>query len=158
MPLLKNYKSEERSGDRIAEMARACRSTSLALSDEARDRILGEAVRHAPVEEPLPSLFTPGRRLLVAGALPVLLAGALLMGIDGEVRDPASSGEQPPVVSAEKHGDQVTFSISNGGRQHTVYRSTDPGRFEASSGVDVTDGTYVDRISDDADLVFYRID
>jgi hypothetical protein len=139
-------------------MARACRGTSPGLSADVRSRIIDEALSHAPAEKALPSLFTPGRRLLVAGALPVVLAAALLMGIDGDVRAPVSTGEGSSVVSVVKEGDQVTFSISNGGRQHTVYRSTDPVQFEPSSGVAVTDGAYVDRVSDDADLVFYRIE
>ena len=158
MRLLKNYKNEGPGGERIAEMARACRAASPSLSEGARERILATARRHAPLEEPLPSLFTPGSRLLVAGALPVLLAGALLIGVDGNVPSPVPTGEAPPVVTVVKQGEQVTFSISNGGREHPVYRSTDPGRFDTSSGVAVTDGAYIDRIDDDADLVFYRID
>jgi hypothetical protein len=98
------------------------------------------------------------RRLLVAGALPLVLAGVLLIGIDGGVESPLSPGEGETRVAVFKQGDRVFFNIENGERRHVVYRSTDPVHFERVSGVSVTDGAYHDGLQDQADLVFYRID
>ena len=61
-------------------------------------------------------------------------------------------------MQVSKEDGQVFFRIANGSRDHVVYRSTVPDRFERSTGVAVTDGSFTDAIDDNAELVFYRID
>ena len=56
----------------------------------------------------------------------------------------------PPLVSVAKP--------PHGTRAHRVVRSSDPNRFDSSEGVSVTDGSYSEGLSDNSDLVFYRID
>jgi hypothetical protein len=145
-------------GERLDEMVQACRKTEEpTLSDTARTRILDEARR--PVHaDGLRALFTPTRHLLVAGTLPVVLAVALLIGLDSGVQTPPAGINDALRVAVSKEDGRITFSIQNGGRPHTVYRSTDPQGFDRESGVKVTSGAYEDRLQDQADLVFYRID
>jgi hypothetical protein len=127
------------------------------LSASARDRILDAARTPAePAEELFPALFTAPRRLLAAGALPLLLAVGMLLLLNRSATVVPDVGV--PSVQATKQGDQVFFRIANGTRDHVVYRSTSPERFEASQGVKITDGSYSEDIDDHAGLVFYRID
>lgn len=128
------------------------------ISDQGRGRILDAVLRGGPAEESLPALFTPTRRLIVAGALPLLLTAVLLVGLDRGLPAPTGTGDHGPAVAAFKQGDRVLFSIRNGSRQHVVYRSTRPDGFDSADGVAVADGKYEDGLRDQADLVFYRID
>lgn len=157
---LRNYKRGEATQSRLDGAIRACRAegSDERLSTEAHDRILSEALRGDATEEPFPAVFTPMRRLLVAGALPLVLAGVLLVGYDGGLQPPPPPGEGEARVAVFKQGDHVLFNIENGDRRHVVYRSTDPVHFERASGVSVTDGAFQDGLQDQADLVFYRID
>jgi len=144
-------------GSRLERMIEAARATpETGLSGESRGRILREALHDGEADEALPALFTPTRRLLVAGALPVLLAVGLLVGIfPGKHQTTAS---HPASIAVSKQGDQVLFTIRNGDRAHRVVRSSQPDRFDGSEGVAVTDGSYAEGLSDGSDLVFYRID
>jgi len=157
---LRNYKKRRPDGKRLGAAIRACREATSEerLSAEARDAILSESLRARTTEEPLAAVFTPTRRLLVAGALPIALAVVLLVGIDGAVQTPPPALESAPRVAVVKQGDRVFFNIENGERPHVVYRSTDPANFERATGVAVTDGAYHEGLRDQADLVFYRID
>jgi hypothetical protein len=151
---------EDEVRSRLERMVHAGRSAAEeGLSEEARTRVLSVALRDTGTDEPLPALFTPTRRLVVAGALPVLLAVALLVGIVPESRQPQLAGPTgSATIQVSKQGDEVLFNIANGHRAHRVARSTDPNRFEASDEVSVTNGAYSEHLSDTADLVFYRID
>jgi hypothetical protein len=157
---LKNYKKGGPGETHVDAAIGACRAgrSDDRLSNQVHDRILSEALRGGPTEEPFPAVFTPTRRLLIAGTLPLILAVVLLVGIDGAPQSPPAPGEDGPRVAVVKHGDHVVFNIENGKRRHVVYRSTDPVHFERASGVSVTDGAYHDGLQDQADLVFYRID
>jgi hypothetical protein len=64
----------------------------------------------------------------------------------------------PPVVRVSKLGNQIQFDIENGKKSHKVVRSTDPRRVEAHPGLEMTNGSYAERLHDGANLVFYRID
>jgi hypothetical protein len=140
-------------------MLRAARSApEESLSPGARERILDAALRRDVVDSPLPTLFSPARKLVVAGALPVLLGVALVVGIDPGERGSSPSTSTQSRIQVSKQGGQVRFEIVNGDRAHRVVRSTHPGRFEAENGVAVTDGSYAERLADSSDLVFYRID
>jgi hypothetical protein len=57
-----------------------------------------------------------------------------------------------------KDGDRILFQIQNGGREHFVSRSTDPGRFDPGSRVPVSSGAYTDRLDCEEPLVYYRIE
>ena len=61
-------------------------------------------------------------------------------------------------VRVAKVEGRLQFTIANGNRDHVVYRSTAPDRFERSKGVQITDGSYDEALDDSASLVFYRID
>ncbi len=155
---LKNLENGTPASTRLDRMVRACREVADdTLSVEAREGVLRAVLNTAPRHEALPALFTPTRRLVLTGALPLLLAGVLLLALDDGIQSPAV-GEGVPTVTVSKQGDQVLLQIANGGRPHYVSRSTQPDRFDPSSTVRVHDGAYAERLADQADLVFYRID
>ena len=138
-------------------MFRSRMTTANDPSGPARDRILNAATRSGEAHGSLPALFTPTRRLLLGAALPLLLAMGLLLTLDRGLAPPAGI-ETGPRVTVFKQGNHVRFHVTNGGKAHHVSRSTQPDRFEAASMVELTDGEYIERLSDRADLVFYRID
>lgn len=143
--------------DRIDRLVQAARQgTAEQLSGAARARILEESLKPG-FAEPLPSLFTPARRLVAAGALPVALAGALLLTLDRGVERPPDALERTR-VAVSKEGESVLFAIQNGGRAHTVHRSSDPRGTAGGRRVEVTGGAYVESLQDQASLVFYRIE
>ena len=109
----------------------------------------GDGAVHAP-------LFAPLGRLLAAGALPVLLLGLLAVSLIGPAWSPDQ--ELPPRISAEKSGGHVIFYIANGGRSHQIYRSSDPASFGPSSSFGEARTVFHDRLGNDGDVVFYRID
>jgi hypothetical protein len=156
----KNYKNEPNGASRLAAMVAAAREgdRSAALSAECRDRILGAVLREDGADRPLPRLFTPARRLLVAAVLPIVLAGVLLVGFERAVQAPPGTDEGYPKVVVLKRGDRVFFDIRNGKGPHYVCRSTDLGRLDGSCRVPVVDGAYQDGLQDQDDLVFYRIE
>lgn len=130
------------------------------LAKEIRSRVLSEALKPSRSES-LRSLFTPTRHILIAGTLPVVLGVALIVGLNPSVRPPATiplDAERAPRLAVSKVGDRIEFDIQNGDRTHTVYRSTDPTGFLAAGGVEVRGEAYVDRVQDQADLVFYKVD
>ena len=146
--------------DTLRRAVRATRRTTrqVALSGSARDRIL-DAARNQPADQPgelFPSLFTAPRRLLAAGALPLVLAVGLLVLLNQPA--PVTPELGSTTLQVSKEDGQIFFRIANGSRNHVVYRSTVPDRFERSTGVKVTDGSFTDAIDDQAGLVFYRID
>lgn len=128
------------------------------FSAAARARIVAEVSRGGAAPESWPAVFAPQGRLVLAGGLPLVLAGALLVLMDrsGIDRPPVANPET--VVQVAKVGDRVEFTIRNGRKGHYVYRSTAPDRFDGRDGVRVTDGSYVERLADGSALVFYRIE
>jgi len=70
--------------------------------------------------------------------------------------EPTNHG--PLTVRAAKNGDEVVFTIANGGRAHRVFKSSVPTNFDPSTAVTVRDGSFRDSADDGSDLVFYRID
>ena len=162
MKIVQFFKNSDSSAgrDTLRRAVRATRRTSgdAVLSASARDRILN-AARGQAADQPaelFPSLFTAPRRLLAAGALPLILAVGLLVLLN----QPAPVTPEPgsATLQASVEDGQVFFRIANGSRNHVVYRSTVPDRFDRSTGVKVTDGSFTDAIDDQASLVFYRID
>lgn len=129
--------------------------TSERLSGEARGRILREATRRdVPAEQAFRSLFLPRWSVLLASLAPLALIGVLVSQVGWK---PAESDDLARIQVAKVDG-EVVFTIQNGGRPHTVARSTSPDRFESASTIAVLDGSYSDRLEGTANLVFYRID
>jgi hypothetical protein len=91
----------------------------------------------------------------LVGALPVILAGFVVLFFADRANDPNGV---PTRVRAHKTGDEVVFTIANGQASHVIYKSNVPNKFDASSGVRVRNGTYRDSADDGSGLVFYRID
>lgn len=153
-----NYKNYKSGIGRLEEAVRACRqrSRSERLSEAAREKIT--VALNADVDyQALPSLFTSTRRMLVAGALPLALAGALLVLIDRTGPAPIGASDPAPVVYVSKDGNRVQFTILNGKTNHYISRSASPDRFEQPA-VMVDNGAYVERLGGGEELVFYRID
>ena len=145
----KNSKKSDASQQRLDRLVQACCASNTAgpdpaLSAPCRARIV-EAAQHGSPRGALPTLFTPTRQLVVAGALPLLLAAALMIPIDRAIA-PAFPADHVLTLQVSKQGDQVHFDIANGARNHYVARSTNPNRFDGPKDV-VTEGTYVDRLS-----------
>ena len=160
MAWLKNSRNGSRDRGRLDEFLAAARDRSAGetLSAGSRDTILNGIDRSCHAEEALPRLFTPTRRIVFAGALPVVLAAALLVGFDQGVQPPVAPAAGATRVAAVKQAGQVLFTIDNGGRSHVVSRSTSPERSADAQRVTVRGGAFEDGLDDQADLVFYRID
>jgi len=170
MRLFKNFKNDRLPGpserDELVEIVRqACDAGEKArtprLSSQARARILQGALATEGAPRFWPALFAPTGRLIVAGSLPLVLAGALMFLMDRSVVEPPAGVATPGATAAvqvAKVDGRLQFTIANGSRDHVVYRSTTPDRFERSKGVQVTDGSYDEALDDAASLVFYRID
>jgi hypothetical protein len=168
MRLFKNSKYGLASGDSgrddLAEIVRRVRGVGAGeprLSSRARTRILEEALHGDAAPRFWPALFAPAGRLIVAGSLPLVLAGALMFLMNRSVVE-VPVDVAPPVgaaaVQVAKVEGRLLFTIANGSREHVVYRSTAPDRFERAKGVQVTNGSYDEALDDSASLVFYRID
>ena len=124
------------------------------LSSATREAVLGRAFHETTAVRPFPALFVTTRRVVLAGVLPLVLLGVLV--VVATVQRPVI--DRAPTVVASRVGDGVVFKIDNGKREHTVYRSTVPHRFDPEAGVRVEDGTFADAVDDGARVVFYRID
>lgn len=124
------------------------------LSGAARTRILEAAM--APAGNPVSpaSLFVPARRLVMAGTLPVVLGAALALLLGRAGSYPGPTG--PQVVVAKRDG-HVVFTLANGGRHHTICRSTVPDRFDCDRGVPVK-GAYAEPVDSGSTITYYRID
>jgi len=129
------------------------------LSAATRARILGLASARESGLPPLGWLFFPAARFALAGALPVVLLSLALsyLGWDG-MRGAAIASHAGTTIQATVDGDRVVFVIANGSRVHRVYKSGTPNRFGEAPEFTTRDGSFVDRVHDGRDLVFYRID
>jgi hypothetical protein len=107
-----------------------------------------------PIANALP-LFGAFPRRLVATIVPIA-AAVTLVALFPERTGDANRGN--PKVRIGRAGDEVVFTIANGSRGHAVYKSSDSRDFRGAERIAVRNGTFRDRVSDDADLVFYRID
>ena len=124
------------------------------LSAGARDRVLRRTIQENTAVRPFPALFVTTRRVILAGVVPALLLGVLVL----VARVPGPAVEAVPTVVASRVGDGVVFTIDNGKKNHVVYRSTVPHRFDPHAGVQVKNGQFADSGDDGARVVFYRID
>ena len=57
-----------------------------------------------------------------------------------------------------RSGDEVVFTVANGSRDHSVYKSISSSDFRNAERISMRNGTFRDRVHDQAELVFYRID
>jgi hypothetical protein len=147
---------------RALEEWRRQRPAGRKLSQPARTRIFREAIRSGDrrqIQEPSVPLFFPARRLAMATALPLLLisvmAAYVLLPV-GPV-DLADSGDGP-VLQALRQGDEVVFTIANGGGSHLVRKSNSPNKLADGESFVVSDGAFREPADSGEDLVFYRID
>lgn len=155
---------ETTDGDSIARALRAWRreasadTGTLRLTVEARQAVLHGSLDRDPATGASPShLFPmiPWRGL--AWTVPVLLAAVLVIPI--ALRPTVDDVVQDPVqLRVAKIDGKVVFRIQNGGTPHKVSKSSDPGRFDPSAVVPVTDGAFEDDAQDGPALVFYRIE
>jgi hypothetical protein len=143
--------------DSAIEQWKSNRKPDRSLTPAVRDQIIRETFEGATLRPVGAPLFSPVPRRLLAGILPVALA-ILVFGLFPErIADPPSPA-RPAKLQARKAGDQVVFTITNGGTSHQVYKSSDPNRFARGQRLAVRGGSFRDSASDHADLVFYRID
>ena len=147
--------SQEQLDRAIAELRTSSESAQERLSEGFRGRILEASQRPGYEIRPMPSLFLPTKRLALAGGLPLALSAALLV-VFAYLRTPTIS----PVVGvqAAKQGDQVIFTIANGGKSHTVYKSNIPVHFERGSRIRIENGSFSDLATGGPDIVFYQIE
>jgi len=146
------------------------REAGFRLQNERRSAILRATLSggEKPAGSSLFPVFPMFSRLAVAAILPlallVLLAplAALLLPFDSVQRylpgreAVATAGHA--TIGVKKDGEQILFTIANGGTVHTISKSADPRHFEPGRSVRVTGGTYRDRMVESSDLVFYKID
>ncbi len=129
-------------------------ATAETLSDDARQTVLQAAFdRRDPIPQHRP-LFSPLPRRILTGAVPLVLAAVTVMLFPERFGDPDSSVR----LQATKSRDEVVFTIANGQRAHSVYKSSVPSSFDSSSRVPVRDGSFRDAVDDGSGLVFYRIE
>src|SRR5262245_37526860 len=102
MLFLKNSKNE--AGSRLSEMVAAARTgRETALSGETRSAILTRTLHPEQAEAPLPALFAPTRRMIVAAGLPAILGAVLLVGLDrSAVPAVESQANGAPRIAATK--------------------------------------------------------
>ena len=124
------------------------------LSPDAREAVLRRALDKKAFVGTFPELFMTTRRLVLAGALPLVLLGILVV----LAMLPGTPIDSEPTVMASRVGDRVVFTIGNGNKGHVVYRSTVPHSFDPETGVRVDNGEFAVPVDDGAPVVFYRID
>jgi len=130
------------------------------LRSAAGDETLSPSCRASIVEEALraEAPATSGVRLiarwaLVFGAVPVAAAAFLLIALA-----PDAGRHVPELVSAEKQGESVVFTIADGSGSHRVLASTDPRRFDGAREMRSVGGEFTVSASEEPKLVFYKID
>ena len=152
--------SPVRNSDDVLERAlsqwKSARGPVSGLSPATRGEILRTALESRPEKASYRPLLGIIPRRILSGAIPALALGAVLVLV-GE-RMGGGSHARPLSIRAAKNGDDVVFTIANGGRPHRVLKSTVPTRFDPTTAVTVRDGAYRDATDDGSGLVFYRID
>ena len=121
------------------------------LSDRSRARVFDEVRRPLGWLEAV-GFYFPHARVAAAITMPVALTAGLLLSL------PISNGPgRHPKILAHKDNENVVFTVSNGHRDHRVFKSTDPTRFGVKE-VDDVGGRFSDRANNGIELVFYRVD
>jgi hypothetical protein len=148
--------------ERALEEWRQQRPAEQKLSPPARARIFREGMRPVGpgkrVETAIP-LFFPARRLALATVLPLLVISMMsaYLLLPGGPSDRGASGEAP-ILQAVRQGDEVVFTIANGGGKHLVRKSNSAKELSDGEAFVVSDGAFRERLDSGDDLVFYRID
>lgn len=133
------------------------------LSDGARANVRALARQsndrsgHA-VDRPLARLFFPIGRLAAAATLPALILavsfGWMLRGND----QPIGPEIVNVVIESHKLNGQAVFDIANGGRVHRVYKSSSASDISGEDLFATVDGAFIDGLTGDDGVIFYRID
>ncbi len=150
------WKRERSDGENLDRAVTEWRSTPRVeerLSDAARTRIIEETIQ-AQETEPIPVRLRSAAWRVLAGALPVAAAVLLVLVF----ADRAGDRGTPVHVRATKTGNEVIFSIANGKRSHSVYKSSLPNSFDFSTRLAIQDGSFRDSADDASGVVFYRIE
>ena len=116
------------------------------LSSDARNVVQRRALEEKVSVGGFPALFVTTRRMVLAGALPLVLLGILVV----VATLPGSPIDTEPTVMANRVGNRVIFTIANGNEGHVVYRSTVAHRFDREAGVRVDDGEFEVPVDEDA--------
>lgn len=143
---------------RLDEAIRAFRSTRgtvETLFPATRARIVETAWNETKsrAESGFRPAFRPARWFagLAAASLVGVLSISILVHRDGRQ-------DRPFTVQAEKVGDEVVFTIANGNRAHSVRKATHPALLERAEAQRIRNGRFSDSASEEAGIVFYRID
>jgi hypothetical protein len=148
--------------ERALEEWRLQRQAEQKLSQPARARIFREGMRPGVnkkrIEAAVP-LFFPASRLALATVLPLLVISIMTayLLMPGLPIDSAANGDAP-ILQAVRQGDEVVFTIANGGGQHLIRKSNSAKELSDGETFVVSDGAFRERLDTGDDLVFYRID
>ena len=126
------------------------------LSPGARARIVDQASAAPTGLTHLSPVFFPWARTAAVSAVPAALLLFALVGLWPASVEPP--GTVPGTVEVAKVGDEVVFTIANGGQPHTIQKSHRPDRFDGSATVVNGEDSFVDRLESGSKIVFYRID
>lgn len=141
--------------DQAIDSWRRRRQPAERLSASARTELFRKVSAPGPAVFGTVSLFPPVRRWALAAGIPLVLTVGLAW-IGQRVGEPAPSTVR---IEAAKQGEEVVFTIADGGRVHQVRKSDSPSRFDSASAMRVRNGgSFRDGADSGADLVFYRID
>lgn len=148
--------NEDRSKlDAALDSWRRTERTQEKLSSSGRTELLNRVSVPGPAVFGATTLFPPIRRWALAAGIPLVLTVGLAW-IGARVGEPTTSGVR---IQAAKQGEDVVFTIADGGRVHQVRKSESPSRFDSASSLRVRNGgSFRDGAETGADLVFYRID
>jgi hypothetical protein len=137
----------------------ACRGpvrSTARLSEAVHATIMQAALDATTRPGPLPQLFFPVRRLVLATLAP---AAILVLGVVLVQSLPGGSPRSENLrIQAAKQGDQVVFTVADGKRPHVAYKSTSADRFDRSNGIRVEHNRFVDSASAGPSLVFYTVE
>ena len=123
------------------------------LSEASRATIFEDARRPIRVFESWARLFPQPRPLLIGVSFSLVLMLALLFAQPYSI----APGQHPAKILASKDGGNVVFTVTNGRRDHHVYKSTDPARFGVKE-VPESGGRFSDQADNGIELVFYRVE
>lgn len=126
------------------------------LSPGVRARIVDQASAPSTGLNHLSPIFFPWARTAAVSAVPAALLLFALVGLWPASVEPTAS--VPGTVEVAKIGNEVVFTIANGGQPHTIQKSHRPDRFDGSATVVKGEDRFVDSLESGSKVVFYRID
>lgn len=141
--------------DEAIRAFRTSRETAETLSPQTRATIVETSWNEAKsrTESGFRPAFRPARWL--AGLAAASIVGVLSISI---LVHREAVQDRPFTVQAEKVGDEVVFTIANGNRAHSVRKATHPALLDRAEAQKIRNGRFSDSASEEAGIVFYRID